>query len=79
MNGIDSNSSPFVQAQPHSATLAVRHNQNSRLKNMVGGGGTGTGFSQIGNDESGLTDSDAKEFLRLEQRTYSEVTPREVD
>ena len=39
--------------------------------------GTGGGFSQIGNDESGMADSEDKEFLMLEKRTHSDnITPR---
>ena len=36
------------------------------MRNVVGVEGTGGGFSQIGNDESGLVDSEAQEFLMLE-------------
>lgn len=46
------------------------------MRNVVGVEGTGGGFSQIGNDESGLVDSEAQEFLMLEQQTASNVTPR---
>lgn len=72
-------SSPFV-IQPKSAGL--RGSQTgARLKKVVGGAGTGGGFSQIGNeDESGMADSEAKEFLVLEQLSANNVTPRgEID
>ena len=49
---------------PNSAS-AVKKVPN-RLRTVVGVEGTGGGFSQIGNEESGLIDSDAQEFLMLE-------------
>lgn len=60
----EDNSSPFTMAS-HSAS-GVKKVPN-RLRNVVGVEGTGGGFSQIGNEESGLIDSDAQEFLMLEQ------------
>lgn len=50
-----------------------------RLRNVVGVEGTGGKFSQIGNDESGLIDSEAQEFLMLEQQTASDITPSAND
>ena len=49
-----------------------------RLRNVVGVEGTGGKFSQIGNDESGLIDSEAQEFLMLEQQTASDITPSDI-
>ena len=49
-------SSPFMQ--PNSAGMRGQITAN-RLRKTVGVEGTGGGFSQIGNDESGLIDSEA--------------------
>lgn len=49
-------SSPFMQ--PNSAGMRGQMTAN-RLRKTVGVEGTGGGFSQIGNDESGLIDSEA--------------------
>lgn len=49
----------------------------ARLRKAVGVEGTGGGFSQIGNDdESGMADSEDKEFLMLEKKTGGNLTPR---
>ena len=64
--GTEDQGSPFLVAQPYSATLRGTQT-GARLRKVVGVEGTGGGFSQIGNDdESGLADSEDKEFLLLE-------------
>ena len=62
---------------PKSATLREKNNHIGAKKvPVLGAEGTGGGFSAVENEESGMIDSEAQEFLMLEQQTASDVTPR---
>ena len=74
--GYDFELTPEDNSSPFAVNSATMRDIFPKSKTVVGAEGTGGGFSQIGHDESGLLDSEAQEFLMLEQRTASEITPR---
>ena len=74
----DEANSPFLP--PASAKIRPSEPlKGSRQHKPIGVEGTGGGFSAVGHDESGLIDSDAQEFLMLEQRTAGDYTPKVVE